>query len=152
MQQITNDQELRAALDKLSIDQQRALGARFVANVGGMINDPRLAKALDIAMEPDNTPQDREDAYKVAKSIATKSYTACGQDVDWQAQAEHFVAAACSVVLTPDNLKSELSNIAWKAAIHSRMAENCLMMENEESDAEGQAQLQYEIAEEFLNN
>jgi len=149
MQNISNDQELRAALDRLSIDQQRVIGARFVNNVGGMDIDPSLTKAMNIAMQPDSIPEDREDAYKAAKSIATKTYTACGQDVDWQAQAEHFVAAACSVVLAPKNLSSEVSNIAWKAAIHARMAENCLMMETEISDSEGQARRQYEITGKF---
>ena len=149
MQDISNDKELRAALDRLSIEQQRVIGARFANSVSGINIDSSLTRALDIAMKSDSTPGDREDAYKAAKSIATRSYTACGQDVDWQAQAKHFVAAACSVVLAPEGLSSEISNIAWKAAIHARMAENCLMMETESGNSEGQARRQYEIARNF---
>ena len=85
MQDISNDRELRAALDSLPIEQQRVIGARF----------------------------------------------------------------ACSVVLAPEGLSSKISNIAWKAAIHVRMAENCLMMGTECGNSEGQTRRQYEIARKF---
>lgn len=147
---ISNDKELRAALDALSLDQQRAIAARFASSVAGLTDNPRLGKVLEIAMEPDSSDHDREDAYKVAKSIAVKTYTACGRDADWSAQAEHFVAAACTAALTPDALIMEKMNPAWKAAIQSRMAKNCMMIEGDEGQLENEAQKQYELTEEFL--
>ncbi|PLY15396.1 MAG: hypothetical protein C0631_07165 [Sedimenticola sp.] len=151
MGKITNDQELRLALDTLTTDQQRALGALFAQSVAALGNNPRLNKNLDMAMAADATEHDREDAYRTAKSIAVKTYTACGRDADWSAQAEHFVAAACAAALTPDALITEKQNLAWKAAIQARMAQNCMMIENSEGDVENEAVKQYEITEKYLS-
>ena len=35
-------------------------------------------------------------ALRGARSHATKTYTACGSDTDWLAQAEHFASAAAA--------------------------------------------------------
>ncbi|MCG8426343.1 MAG: hypothetical protein MI754_03180 [Chromatiales bacterium] len=150
MTTITNDQELRSALDTLSLEQQRAVGARFANSIAALTNNPRLTKCLENAMEPDASSEEREEAYKAAKSIAVKTYTACGRDADWTAQAEHFVAAACAAALTPDSLITEKQNLAWKAAIQARMAQNCMMIENGEGEVENEAIKQYEITAEFL--
>lgn len=101
-----------------------------------------------MAMEPDAEDEEREEAYKAAKSIAVQTYTACGRDADWDAQAEHFVASACSAALTPDALITEKQNLAWKAAIQARMAKNCMMIGSGEGEVDNEAVIQYEIAEE----
>ena len=116
MSNISNDQELRAAVDGLSVNDQRALAARFANSVAGLTDNNRLQRALEVAMEPDITDHEREDAYKAAKSISVQTYTSCGRDADWEAQAEHFVAAACTVALTPDSLIVEKMNLACSAA------------------------------------
>ena len=148
---ISNDRELRSALDALSLAQQRTLGARFATNISGVTNNSRLLKALEIAMTSDSTDQEREDAYKAAKSVAVQTYTSCGTDADWDTQAEHFVASACAATLLPDALLTEKSNPAWKAAIQSRMAKNCLMIESDEGEMDNEAEQQYKIAEEFAS-
>ena len=149
MSSIANDQQLRTALNNLSTQQQRALGARFASSVGGLSEDTRLMKTLETAMNPDSSERELEDNYKIAKSIATKTYTACGRDADWLAQAEHFFAAACTAALTPDSLATPEINLAWKAAIQARMAKNCLMIENDAGEIDNEAQKQYRLAEEF---
>lgn len=148
---ISNDQELRSALDALSLTQQRTLGARFAQNVSTVTKNPRLLKALEVATTVDSANQEREDAYKAAKSIAVQTYTSCGRDADWDAQAEHFVASACAATLIPDALLTEKSNPAWKAAIQSRMAKNCLMIESGDGAVDNEAEQQYKIAEEFTS-
>lgn len=148
---ISNDRELRSALDALSLAQQRTLGACFAQNVSAVTNNPRLLKALKVAMTSDSTDQEREDAYKAAKSIAVQTYTSCGRDADWDAQAEHFVASACAATLLPDALLTEKFNPAWKAAIQSRMAKNCLMIESDEGEMDNEAEQQYKIATEFTS-
>jgi hypothetical protein len=150
MSKITNDQELRAALDVLSVNDQRALAARFANSVAGLTGNTRLHRALEVAMEPDLTEHEREDSYKAAKSISVQTYTSCGRDADWEAQAEHFVAASCAVALTPDSLIVEKMNLAWKAAIQARMAKNCMMIESDAGETENEALKQYEIADEFF--
>jgi len=147
MPHIANDQDLRNALGALSMEQQRAVGARYAESVGDAARDPRLKRVLKIASQPDSP--EREDAYQTARSITVQTYTACGRDTDWAAQAEHFVAAACVAALTPDNLVTGNNNLAWKAAIQARMANNCLMMENDEAAQDNEAQRQYEITEKF---
>jgi len=147
---INNDQAFKNALNNLSRQQQRLLGARFTQSVSGPVDNPRLAGALKVAMLPESTDQELKDAYKVAKSIATKTYNACGRDADWGLQAEHFAAAACAATLTPDALTAETFNPAWKAAIQSRMAKNCQMIESDSGELENEADRQYRLTEVFL--
>ncbi|HXK57974.1 MAG TPA: hypothetical protein PLZ16_15145, partial [Gammaproteobacteria bacterium] len=121
MPNITNDQELRAALDSLPIEHQRTVGVLFAAAVELPGMDRELQQALELAQQSDTDEHVQEMAYKTAKSVATRTYTACGQDTDWETQAEHFIAAACSAALIPERLTSG-ANPAWRAAIQSRMA------------------------------
>jgi hypothetical protein len=115
--QISNDHQLREALNNLSPVQQRELGGLFVANVAHLSSDPRVAQSLEVAADTDCSPQTLESTYKSVKAFATQSYTACGSDADWAAQAEHFVAAAATAALTPDDLSSPSGNNAWKAVM-----------------------------------
>lgn len=147
---ISNDQELKNALSNLSKEQQRLLGARFIQSVSVLVENPRLISALKVALMPESSDQELKDAYKVAKSIATKTYNACGRDADWGLQAEHFIAAACAAAMTPDALTTENFNAAWKAAIHARMAKNCLMIESDSAEVENEAEKQYKLAGDFL--
>lgn len=147
---ISNDQEFKNALNGLSLEQQRLLGARFVNSVVGLIDNPRLSSALGVAIDPESDQQACNDAYKVAKSIATKTYTACGRDADWVLQAEHFVAAACAAALTPEALMTERFSPAWKAAIQARMARNCIMIGDESADVENEAERQYRLTLDFM--
>ena len=147
MTHIANDQDLRNTLNALSTERQRAIGARFAASVGGAARDPRLKKVLEIVALLESP--EREDAYQTAKSITVQTYTACGRDTDWAAQAEHFVAAACVAALTPDSSLTGSTNLAWKAAIQARLANNCLMMENDDAAQDNEAQRQYKITEKF---
>lgn len=150
MPKITNDQELKSALDKLPDTAQRAIGLLFANNIHLPEARSELAGVLELALESDYDEAQCAIAYRTAKSIATSTYTACGHDTDWEAQAEHFVAAACSAALTPRNLLPPRANPAWKAAIQSRMANNCLMMTEQSATIQNEAQKQYEICEEFL--
>lgn len=149
MLNITNDQQLRGLLNNLALDQQRAIGSLFTNSVAEFSKDPLLARAIAATSDTTISETERDEAFKMAKSIATKTYTACGRDADWLVQAEHFVAAACSAVLTPDSQLDPQVNLAWKAAIQARMAKNCLMMESDSVDIDNEAQKQYRIAEKF---
>ena len=149
MIEISNDQQLRSTLYSLSLAQQRAVGALFANSVGEPGKEPLLGHVLAATLDREMSEAERDEAFKLAKSIATKTYTACGRDADWQTQAEHFVAAACSAVLTPGQQVDPEINLAWKAAIQARMAKNCLMMESDSAEIDNEAQKQYKIAQEF---
>ena len=151
MAKIQNDQELRDALNGLDPIQQRVLGGRFVKNVARLANDERLHRAIETALREESFPGELEDAYRAAKSYATKTYTDCGKDTDWLAQADHFVAAAAAAALTPEAQTAERQSRAWKAAVQARMALNCEMMETPDGAGDAtEAQRQYAIANAFL--
>lgn len=150
--QITNDQQLREALNNLTQNKQRELGGLFVSNVSHLSSDTRIARALEAAGNADISQQELEEAYKSAKAFATQSYTACGRDADWAAQAEHFVAAAAAACLAPDEQSGTKSNNAWKAAMQARMAKNCEMILKDEGETANEAVKQYQLAEKYLGN
>lgn len=146
---ITNDHELRTALDALTPDQQRITGARFAQSVIRLSRDERVRRAVDTGIDAGASAAELEDAYRAAKTYATKTYTDCGKDTNWLEQADHFVAAAAAAALTPDALLTDRTNRAWKAAMQARMAENCELMEQEDAGSESESQRQYRIAEEM---
>ncbi|MES9917662.1 MAG: hypothetical protein ABW160_17230, partial [Candidatus Thiodiazotropha sp. 4PDIV1] len=98
---------------------------------------------------PDLSTQEVETAYKDAKALATQTYTACGRDADWAAQAEHFVAAAATASLTPD--ENDGTKKAWRAAMQARMAKNCEMILNDEGGLANESENQYRLTEVFLS-
>ncbi|MBK5969820.1 MULTISPECIES: hypothetical protein [Thiorhodovibrio] len=149
MTTIANDQQLRALLESLSGDDQRRLGLGFVESVIHLCQDDRVKRAIATGLRDDASPDALEDAYRAAKAWATKTYTDCGKETDWLAQADHFVAAATAAALTPDELITEKVNRAWKAAMQARMANNCELVEAEDSSAEGEIERQYQIASKF---
>ncbi|MCU0252754.1 MAG: hypothetical protein MUE61_21390 [Vicinamibacterales bacterium] len=151
MPSITNDSELRSFIDSLSFERQRALGVRFAGAVAGLSQDSRLARAFQTAASKNATAEDLEEAMRVAKTIAINTYTACGKDTDWMAQAEHFVAAALWAALAPAEQHAGMSTPAWKAAMQARMARNCAMIESGEGSLDNEAARQYLAAAEVAS-
>jgi hypothetical protein len=150
--QITNDQQLRQALHNLPLEAQRKLGAHFVNSVSHLSRNPVVSQGLQVAKNPERSTTELEAAYKSAKKLAIDSYTACGRDADWSAQAEHFVAAAIAACLLPDTQYSDKENIAWKAAMQTRMARNCEMIIQDKGEVDNEADRQYTIAMELLES
>ncbi|MCU7844139.1 MAG: hypothetical protein KZQ93_09900 [Candidatus Thiodiazotropha sp. (ex Monitilora ramsayi)] len=148
--QITNDHLLREALNTLIPSQQRELGGLFVANVGHLSSDPRVEQSLAVAADKESAPQALETTYKSVKAFATQTYTACGSDADWAAQAEHFVAAAAAAALAPEDQTGPKGNNAWKAAMQARMAKSCEMILNDDGGVANEAEKQYQIAQDYL--
>jgi len=127
MTAIGNDQELRSALVGLSLVQQRRLGGLFVECALDLCDDERIRHALTVAMDPNSTKEECEDAFHSAKAYAIHSYTECGRDTDWARQAEHFVATAAACLLADDDTAGA-GNRAWKAAGQVRNARNCALI------------------------
>jgi hypothetical protein len=148
MAKISTDHELRAALAGLTADRQRVLGAQFAKSVIALNRDERVARAVETALNIEASPAELEDALRAAKGYATRTYTDCGKDTDWLAQADHFVAAATAAALSQD--AGDRQNRAWKAAVQARMAVNCAQMEDEQGELESEAGRQYRIAETYV--
>lgn len=151
MATISNDYDLRAALHSLTGPQQRLLGARFANSVLALCRDERVRRAAAVALDPEADDSVLEEAFRAAKAYAVRTYTDCGKDTDWLAQADHFVAAAVAAALTPASDQwSGGPNPAWSAAMQARMARNCAMIEEEkESAGEGEPERQYRLANEW---
>jgi len=149
MTAITNDKQLREKLDSLDLEQQRLLAAQFVRNVINLSADKTVEKVLVVAEDASSSEDEQFNAYKLVKTIATKSYTDCGSETDWQEQAEHFVASAAMACLTPESLLAKGKSLAWKTAMQARMAKNCQMIEQDSGDIDNEAQRQYQMAQDF---
>ena len=150
---INNDQEFKQAISELNIAEQRKLAAKFVESVLYLNPDPLIKNALDIAGKeviPSSDEKDLEEAYKSIKTLAVKTYTACGSDADWPAQAAHFIATATKACLIP--MERMDNKLAWKCAIQSRLAKNCEMIESDNDIVANEAQNQYMIMNNFINH
>jgi hypothetical protein len=145
---IGNDHALKTALDALNPTQQRVLGGLFVDKVLELCDDPRVSRAVQVAVDPNATEAALDDAFRAAKAVAVKTYTDCGKDTDWMNQAAHFVAAAAAAALTPATQQGK-DNTAWKAAMQARMARNCEMIEHQDGGPHNEAEVQYELAGSF---
>ncbi len=152
MATISNDKDLRDLLEKLPVDQQRIIGLRFARSVVHLSREERVKRALESGLRPDASAPELEDAYRAAKAWSTKTYTDCGKDTDWLAQADHFVAAAVAAALIPDSLLDTKTNRAWKAAMHARMANNCELVESDGNAHFDEVKRQYEIADAFVDS
>ena len=150
MTQIANDHQLRAALNALTPEEQRLMGARFAGNVMHLCRNDRVRRAGLLALDLDADPMELDDALKAAKAHVVKTYTDCGKDTNWLEQADHFVAAAVVAALTPADQLAAKSNSAWKAAVQARMAKNCEIVEDDEGEEETESDRQYKIASQHL--
>lgn len=146
---IQNDKEFRTALDKLSVEQQRSLGALFVQSVKHLCDDQMIDRAIKAAPEQDSLAMN--EAFKQVKALATRTYTACGGDACWPEQAAHFVATAAKACLMPAEQIGSNANLAWRTAIQARLANNCEMIEKDSGEINSEAQKQYALTEEYLS-
>ena len=150
MAAISNDRELRIALDGLTPRQQRVLGGKFIDSVLDLCEDVRIRRAVEVAIDPGASEAALSGAFRDAKAVAVKTYTDCGKDTDWIAQAAHFVASATAACLAPPSRPGG-DNPAWKAAMRTRMARNCEMIERQEGAEHNESETQYRIANGFLS-
>lgn len=145
---IQNDTDFKAALGKLSVVQQRELAARFTDSVLALCNDVRVGGAVTAAKRPDITDIELAALYQAAKTASVDSYTQCGKETDWSAQAGHFVAKAAMACVAP---ATERVNLAWDAAMEARMARTCETIARGEGTVNSEADAQYQLLEQYQN-
>ncbi len=150
MTSIQNDKDLRQALERLSPGEQRRIGGMFVQSALDLCNDVRVRRAVEVAMNPDSSDEEREDAFHSANAYAVHSYTECGRDTDWTRQAAHFVGVAAACLLSGDKSGGD-GNHAWKVAMHVRNARNCeLVVHIDSGGMDDEPERQRRIADEFF--
>jgi len=144
---IRNDSEFKLALSGLDPARQRRAAARFVERVMDLSGDVRVRAAVEAAQRGDLAEAEREVLFQAANAARVESFTQCGREADWTAQAGHFVAkAAVSCVKAPVAGES----IAWDAAMHARMARTCNSVASGTGTETREAEAQYAILEELL--
>ena len=161
MGKITTMEEFRRALESLSLDQQRVVAARFVADVLELTDDERIKQAQQVAADPKATPDTVMSAYHSAWHAAMESSVHSDMElIDWQKHTAHFVAKACAESLAPAHPGITLRHLATNVASHCRMARLCASIEHEEAqpslaDAEAalnrQIQTQFEILGSYMS-
>ena len=148
---VKNDQALKKVLSNLSIAEQRKLAVKFIESVQQLNSEPIIERALKTAKAETSTEAEIEDSYKQIKSLAVKTYTDCGDDVDWSSQAAHFVLTATTACLTPEKHLDNKNNLAWKCAMQTRMARSCEMIETDSDIIDNEAHKQYDFTNDVLN-
>ncbi len=142
---IKNDQDFKKALSELSVQEQRLVATQFIKSVLLLNSDPVIERALQIVEDEKSSQSEFDDVYKSLKTLAVKTYTACGDDADWASQAAHFVVTAAKACLTPLGQLDNKKNLAWKCAMQTRMARSCAMIETQSDIVDNEAQKQYAI-------
>ena len=160
MAKIRTMKEFKEALESLSLDRQRVVAARFVADVLDLTKDDRIKQAQEVAADPDATPDHIMSAYHLAWHAAVESSVMSDMElVDWRKQTAHFVAKACAESLAPAHPGVTMRHLAINVASHCRMARLCANIEHDEeqpslANAEKalnrQIQSQFEILGKYL--
>lgn len=144
----TNDREFKTKLGALPIAHQRQVAASFVQRVLPLSNDFRIKSALVLAQRSGVSEAELASVYQAANTARVESFTQCGKETDWTAQAGHFVAKAAVACVRP---AAEGENLAWEAAMSARMARTCETVANGEGTENSEPAEQYRLLSEFLN-
>lgn len=152
MSTITNDNEFKSILGKLTTVQQRIVGALFVENVLNLCDDRRIKNAIAAAKNSATSLDELAAAHKSAKAASVERFTPCGKDADWLKQAGHFVAEASATCVTPDEQLMQMDNLAWNTAMHARMAKTCETIAAGEGSENQEREQQYQILGNFMKN
>jgi len=145
---ISNDKDFKTALSGLSTTQQRQVGASFVQRVFALSGDVRIKAALDAAARADVSDAELTVLSGAANTARVESFTQCGKETDWSAQAGHFVAKAAVACVKAAGAGD---NLAWDAAMHARMARTCETVAEGAGTENVEAGEQYRLLEAFLN-
>ena len=153
---IQNDRDFKAALTALEVPQQRALAAQFVRRVQGLSGDPRVLTAVELAARAafgTVTEAELALAAQAANTARVESFTQCGKETDWTAQAGHFVAKAAVACVRPAaEAAKNTESLAWDAAMQARMARTCQTVAEGSGTDNPEAIEQYRLLEALLNS
>ena len=87
MGKISTMKEFKQALESLSLDQQRVVAARFVADVLDLTEDDRVIQAQKVAADRNAKPETLMSAYHSAWHAAVQSSLRSDLElIDWHKQ------------------------------------------------------------------
>lgn len=143
---VSNDKELKSALDSLTGRERRQAAALLVRQVLDLTSDSRVKAGLDLAERDNAEDSEFASAASAVNSARVASYTQCGHDTNWACQSSHFVARAAQECVKPEVSLSE----AWEAAMQARMARICQHIAAGEGTSNREAEAQYRALEAYL--
>jgi hypothetical protein len=163
MTKITTSQAFREALGSLTLAQQRAVSARFIANVLDLAHESCIKKAHAILEIIDNiSAEELEDAYHSAHSVyvhtSPRSHFSL---LDYKTQAEHLVAEACMHCLAPTYYEAQKHHLAERVSMYCLMARTCASIDHEgnypkftntEDLVKKEVDTQYDILSKYLES
>ena len=123
MDKITNDREMKLALERLDPLQLRLAGAAFVHGVMDLCHDEHLRRGLAVAQDAGASGEELKAALKPVSIATINSHARCGAEGDWQDQANYFIGRAIGCLLgcqAPNRTRDK--NPAWQVALACRMA------------------------------
>jgi len=152
MSQITNDAELKQALQDLDANQQRKVAAMFIEHVVSLSDDERVKRVIKVAADEDASQSEVSDALKTARAAILDSSTRCGAEGNWTDQAGYFVARAAVAALTPQ-AQAKSGNPAWQTALSCRMAQTSIEIDADTDEMPGHTEneWQYDVLSNYLN-
>jgi hypothetical protein len=161
MTTIDSQQAFQAALAALPVKRQRQIGAKFIGNALDLTSDPRFRDVLPLLEKPDRTAEELLDGYHSIHALYVQTHPRSDlSQLDYARQAEHFVAEACLVCLSPVYEETKVHHLAQKVAMYCSMARTCAGIKHDEKLpqlAQSQQMLakeiqdQYRLLSEFLN-
>ena len=143
-----NDNRFREILYGLDPIKQRGVAAAFAENVLFLCSASRLSAIVSLAKRPDVTDRELAVAHQAANAIKTERLCSCGSEVDWAIQSRYFVYRAALDCVKP--AKNGV-NLAWDAAMNSRIARICDGIAKGIGFARQEAEVQYRILSDFMN-
>jgi len=163
MSSITTNEAFRESLSSLTLAQQRAVGARFIANVLDLAHDSCIKQAQAILSNIDDiSAEDLEKAYRSTRSVYVHTYPRSGLSlIDYDKQAEHLVAEACMHCLAPTYYEVKKHHLAARVSTYCLMARTCASINHEgkypkftdtEDLVKKEVDAQYEILSKYLES
>ena len=163
MPKITTKEAFRESLGSLTLAQQRAVSARFIANVLDLAHDSCIKEAQAILSKIDDiSAEDLENAYRSTHSIYVHTSPRSESSLlDHKKQAEHFVAEACMHCLAPTYYETKKHHLAERVSMYCLMARTCASIDHEgnypkftdtEDLVKKEVDAQYDILSEYLES
>ncbi|MGD8208082.1 MAG: hypothetical protein PVH47_08390 [Thiohalocapsa sp.] len=153
MVQIDSQQAFQQGLSDLPVKKQRQVGARFIGNVLDLTSDPRFRDILALLGKPDLSAEELLDGYHSMHALYVQTHPRSDLSrLDYARQAEHFIAEACLVCLSPVYEEAKVHHLAQKVAMYCCMARTCAGIEHDEEVpqlAQSQEMLAREIQDQY---
>jgi hypothetical protein len=135
MTKITTNETFRESLASLTLAQQRAVSARFIANVLDLAHNSCIKQAQAILTKIDDiSAEDLDNAYHSAHSVYLQTSPRSDlSPLNYKQQAEHFVAEACMHCLAPTYYEAKKHHLAERVSMYCIMARTCASIDHEEN-------------------